>query len=229
MTPKEWFRAFDTFDKVRDLDKVRAGLAEHRDAQDEYGMTGLHLAVAMGWLEAMKVLLAAGADTELRYHRTGETALHTAVRERKQSILQALLDADADADAQNHWGVTPRSSAETLALGAFFSDVVARPRATTVPAARIQNAEHLADHYHPRFRIPSRAEREGLQVGVAVDVHVHGPKPPAVKVRITERLESNGVAYVARLDPPQQDCNLPDVTEVRFGPEHVATVYRPRP
>ncbi|MGZ3418147.1 MAG: ankyrin repeat domain-containing protein [Polyangiales bacterium] len=230
MTPKQWFSSFDAFSKVRDLAAVEAGVAVHRDAQDEWGMTALHLALTMRWHEAMRVLLAAGADTELRYHRTGETPLHTAVGERNQPMIQALLDAGADADAQNYWGLTPRTKAESFMLTAFFEEVPVRPRSTTIPAARIQNAEHLADHFHPRFKIPKRAERESLQAGQAVDIHVLGPKPPAVKVRIYERNENNGVEYRARLDPPEQDCNLASGTsEVRFGPEHVATIYLQRP
>ena len=60
-----------------------------------------------------------------------------------------------------------------------------------LPPPRIQNAEHLADHYHPRFKVPDREERETLKVGQAVTLYVYGPKSEAkqdtVKVRITAR------------------------------------------
>ncbi len=177
----------------------------------------------------IRALLEAGADTELRYYRTGETALYTAVQEKNEASMRALLEAGANPEGANYWGKTPREWAALKGLAHVFASI---PQGTvTMPTPRIQNAEHLADHYHPKFKIPKRAERESLAVGQAVDLHVHGPKKPAVKVRIQERRgQSETTVYIARLDPPDQDTNLPaGTTEVTFGPEHVATVYLKRP
>lgn len=226
----DWFDCFDPWAKARDLRRVLALLRDgHLDVQDEWGMTGLHLAVACHWIEAVHALLKAGADTELRYHRTGETALYTAVQEKDEASVKALLDAGANPDAANYWGKTPREWAGTRGLAGLFARV---PKAAPVwPEPRIQNAEHLADHHHPRFKIPDREEREALVVSQAVDIHVHGPKSPAVKVRIDERKgKGPKVRYHARLDPPDQETNLASgTTEVTFGPEHVASVYIARP
>jgi hypothetical protein len=230
MTLVDWFRAFDTFAPKKDLALLKEGVAAgHRDAQDEWGMTALHLCVASGWVEGMRALLAAGAATELRYHRTGETALYTAVQEKSEPAVRALLEAGADADGANYWGKTAREWASSKGLEHLFASIP--KKAVTMPAPRIQNAEHLADHYHPKFKIPKRAERESLGVGQAVDVHVHGPKKPAVKVRIRERRgQGAATVYLAHLDPADQDTNLPAGTaQVTFGPEHVATVYLQRP
>lgn len=224
-----WFRMFDPFAPSKDIVGLKAGVvAGWLDAQDEWGMTALHLAVMIKWTEGVRALLEAGANTEVRYRRTGHTALFSAVQEKNEALAQTLLDGGADPDAQNYWGLTPRSWAATSGLGHVFENIVVRSSPTPEPV--IQNAEHLADHHHPRFKIPKRKERESLVVGQAVDVHVLGPKKPAVKVRI-RRVDGEGatVKYTAALDPPDQDTNMkPGTTEVTFGPMHVATVYLKR-
>ena len=221
MTERDWFRAVE----AKDLAALERGLAAgHRDLQDEYGMTALHLAVAHDWREGVERLLAAKADTELRHHRTGATALYTAAQQTRNAAIAALLlDAGANPDAENYWGVTPRKWSVNNALEGFSN----REGKPSRPAPRIQNAEQLAEHYHPKFQIPSRRERESLKPGAAVDVHVLGNKPPAIKVRIYERTGTKETTrYAARFDPLDQETNLPPgSSEVRFGPEHVATVY----
>ena len=100
-----------------------------------------------------------------------------------------------------------------------------------MPEPRIQNAEHLADHYHPRFKIPDREERETMRVGQAVDLYVYGPKAEGkqdtVKVRITARSGRRPqVRYTATVETPIERTHLaPDTTEVEFGPENIASVY----
>jgi hypothetical protein len=226
-TEADWFKLFPPT-KRESLDRLKAGAAAgFLDLQDEWGMTALHLAVMSHWLDGVNVLLAARADCELRYYRTGETALTSAVREKDESIVRALLDAGANPDAGNYWGRTPRQMADATSLEALFATVPERPVA--LPAPRLQNAEHLAGHY-PDFRIPERLERESLSAGQAVDVHVHGPKKAEVKVRIrhVER-EEGKVRYTGDLELGDQESNLPPETrEVTFGPEHVATIYLKR-
>jgi len=222
----EWFVAFDPFAPEKDLSLLEEGIrAGHIDAQDEWGSTVLSLCIACQWLEGLRVLLNAGANTELRYHRTGSTALNAAVQDKQEAMFRALLEAGANPDAANYWGKTPRDFAEAYGVAALFSEFPVKP--PSLPPPRVQNAEHLADHNYPRFKIPTRGERETLSVGQAVDLHVFGQHEPAVKVRIDQR-DGTGAAtqYHALLDPPSQECNLPPgTTEVSFGPEHVATVY----
>jgi hypothetical protein len=103
-----------------------------------------------------------------------------------------------------------------------------------MPEPRIQNAEHLADHYHPRFEIPDREERETLKPGQAVNLYVYGPrcesKQDTVKVRITARAGRRPkVRYVGLVETPLERTHLVGGrTEVEFGPEHVATVFVPQ-
>src|SRR5258707_4277645 len=140
---------------------LRAGLAQgFLDEQDEYGMTALHLTVSSGWLEGIEELLRAGADTESRYFRTGETPLLSAAsdlgtangeRLNSKSMVAALTAAEANPDAANHFGQTPRKLARVFSWK-LFVDIPEKP--CRMPDPGIKNAEHLADHYHPRSKIP---------------------------------------------------------------------------
>ena len=222
---EEWFSNCGRWKPCHSLEQLLAGIAAGLlDRQDEYGMTALSLATSSGWKEGVEELLRAGADTRLRYFRTGETALRIAVQEQNIPILEALIAGGANPDAANHWGLTPRAWFPSL-----FTHVPLREVEFSEP--RIQNAEHLADHYHPRFKIPKREEREGLQPGQAVDLYVYGPKcetkMDTVKVRITERrVDGSTIRYKATLETPLEQSHLPvGTTEVEFGPEHVASVY----
>jgi hypothetical protein len=209
--------------------------------QDEYGMTALHLAVSSGWLGGIEELLRAGADTDSRYFRTGETPLLTAAsdlgtangeRLNSKAMVAALIAAGANPDAANHFGLTPRKLAGFRG-SKQFADIPQKP--VQMPEPRIQNAVHLADHYHPRFKIPDREERETMQVGQAVDLYVYGPKAEwkqdTVKVRITARSGRRSlVRYTAGVETPIERTYLaPGTTAVEFGPENIASVYVPRP
>jgi len=240
--PREWFDNCGGWLPRHDLDELRRGIeAGMLNAHDEYGMTALHFAVSSGWLEGIEELLRAGANTESRYFRTGATPLLTAANdlgtangERLNSLamVAALVAAGANPDAANHFGLTPRKSAHTRGVE-VFADIPEKP--VHVPEPRIQNAEDLADHYHPRFKIPDREERETMQVGQAVDLYVYGPKAEGkqdtVKVRITARSGRRPrVRYTAAVETPSERTHLvPGTTKVEFGPENIASVYVLRP
>jgi hypothetical protein len=242
VSAREWFDNCGGWRPRHDLDQLRRGIAAGLlNAQDEYGMTALHLAESSGWVEGVEELLRAGADTESRYFRTGETPLLSAAsdlgtangeRLNSEAVVAALVAAGASPDAANHFGQTPRKLARFHGWK-VFDHVPEKP--VQMPPPRIQNAEHLADHYHPRFKIPDRQERESLQPGQAVNLYVFGPesesKQDTVKVRITKRGGGGpNPVYVAVVETPLEQTHLPPGTEeVEFGPEHVATVFVPRP
>lgn len=228
----EWFDNCGGWRPRHDLNELRRGIeAGMLNEQDEYGMTALSLAVTSGWKEGLEELLRAGADTELRYFRTGETALYRAVQQRNERIIGALVAAGANPDAPNYWGLTPRA---WLSRAATYFDHIP-PRETPLPPPWIQNAEHLADHYHPRFKIPGREEREAMQVGQAVDLYVYGPKTETkqdtVKVRIATVTGSRlSVLYTGTVETPIEQTHLAEGTKVLdFGPENIASVYVARP
>jgi hypothetical protein len=135
-----------------------------------------------------------------------------------------LVAAGANPDNPNYWGVTPRRW-----LPEAFTGVPIRQM--PLPEPRIQNAEHLADHHDPHFKIPTLQERVSLQPGQAVDLYVYGPKSESkrdqVKVRIITRTGSGrNTRYVADVETPLEQTHLAPGTEVvEFGPENVATVW----
>jgi hypothetical protein len=231
----DWFENCGGWHPRHDLSVLRQGIeAGLLNAQDEYGMTGLSLAVMSGWTEGVEELLRAGADTELHYFRTGETALHMAVQERNETIIAALVAAGANPDSPNYWGLSPRAAVPfTFGHSTCFDHIPSKE--VPLPAPRIQNAEHLADHYYPRFKIPGREERETMQVGQAVDLYVFGPraetKQDTVKVRIVGRTGRRPqVRYTASVETPFERTHLAAGTAlVEFGPENIASVYVPRP
>lgn len=169
-------------------------------------------------------LLRAGANTEIRDYRTGSTALYDAALNKDKAMAALLVSAGANPDSPNHWGVTPRRW-----LPEAFSNVPILQM--PLPEPRIQNAEHLADHHHPHFEIPTLKERVSLQPGQAVDVYVYGPKSESkrdqVKVRITSRTSGGRYTrYVANVETPLEQTHLaPGMETVEFGPENVATVW----
>ena len=239
---REWFENCGGWSARHDLDELRRGIEVGLlNEQDEYGMTALHLAVSSGCLEGIDELLRAGADTETRYFRTGETPLLSAANDlgtangerlNSKAMVAALVAAGANPDAANHFGLTPRKSAQ-IRGGKAFADIPEKPM--EIPEPRIQNAEHLADHYHPQFKIPDQEERQTIQVGQAVDLYVYGPKQEGkqdtVKVRITARTGSGSrVRYTAAVETPLARTHLPEgMSVVQFGPENIASVYVPHP
>lgn len=165
-----WFRNCGSWPREHNLATLRRGLANGwLDEQDEYGMSALSLCVSSQWLEGAEELLRAGASTLVRYHRTGETMLYMATLAKDEAFIALLLAHGADPDAPNYWGMTPRRWRPQA-----FEHIPRQSR--SLPAPRIQNAEHLADNHFPNFKIAGRGERESLQPGQAVDLVVYGPE-----------------------------------------------------
>ncbi len=211
---REWFDNCGGWSSRHDPDELRRGIeAGLLNEQDEYGMTALHLAVSSGWLEGIDALLRAGASTESRYFRTGATALLTAANDlgtangerlNSKAMVAALVAAGANPDAANHFGLTPRKSAQIRGAKAF-ADIPEKP--VELPEPRIQNAEHLADHHHPRFKIPDQEERETMQVGQAVDLYVYGPKAEGKQDTIKVRITAQRVSPARRLHSRHRDSD----------------------
>ena len=74
-------------------------------ATDEYGKTALMRAAARGHNEIVDLLLAAGADVNLR-HKHGYTALHLATSSGHLQAVVALLTRGAEVNVARHSGVT---------------------------------------------------------------------------------------------------------------------------
>jgi len=80
------------------------------------GFTALHYAAFFGSPEAVRALVAAGADLEARSTNQEvapeATPLHSAVAAGRMDNAEALLEAGADPNARHHGGFTPLMEAE---------------------------------------------------------------------------------------------------------------------
>jgi ankyrin repeat protein len=104
---------FRTVDEV--LDAVRESSVEFGNyevrpgvnATGFFGSTPLFPAITWGDLDAVKLLIAAGADVNMPGERS-ETPLHHAIRMSEFSIARILVAAGADCEARDAEGKAPR-------------------------------------------------------------------------------------------------------------------------
>lgn len=74
--------------------------------QDDNGWTALHWAAVRGDVDAVRFLIAAGANSEAQ-EKCGATALHYAAHRGSVAVAQQLLDVGADANKPDAWGWIP--------------------------------------------------------------------------------------------------------------------------
>ncbi len=105
-----------------DLAGLRKELAGGVDPNlgDDAEFTPLQAAVLQGHLDALPILLSAGADPN-RVDRYGNGPLWTAVSSVplyvRVEIIRLLLNAGADPDCKNHHGRSPRDMAGEIGRG----------------------------------------------------------------------------------------------------------------
>jgi hypothetical protein len=92
------------------------------DACDANGSTPLHTAATTGKYEAVKSLLDAGADPEVRESQQGLKPIHFAAMMGHDAVVSALLEANADKNALDGDG----SSALMYAADGGHTAVVGR-------------------------------------------------------------------------------------------------------
>lgn len=77
------------------------------NAQDCRGLTPLHVVAKNGNADAARLLLEAGAKTELKDRVFGRTPLHFAVHKKHKSVAHLLIEHGADVNATDKHGDTP--------------------------------------------------------------------------------------------------------------------------
>jgi uncharacterized protein len=101
-----------------DFDHARSLIESGADVSlpDQNGWTPLHFAAQRQSAEIIDLLLRSGAKVD-PVDRHGNTPLGTAIFNYRSEgkPIEALLAAGADENLQNHYGVSPRSLAHTIA------------------------------------------------------------------------------------------------------------------
>ncbi len=111
--------------RADDLEAFRALIdraPELARAIDEAGVNALMLAARFDRSEQAGLLLAAGADLEVRDHVHESTALGWAAYYGSVAVAELLLDAGAKSDCSNRYGLTPAQIAEGGARGEHVDD-----------------------------------------------------------------------------------------------------------
>jgi len=76
------------------------------DTPSKAGIAPLHMAVKLRNLEAVKLLIASGADIDTQ-DGNGQTPLHYAIAQNLESITRTLITHHADMDILNNYAITP--------------------------------------------------------------------------------------------------------------------------
>jgi ankyrin repeat protein len=112
-----WYHALNG-----DLTGICAELAGGADPSfgDDVNYSPLHAAVQEGRVEAIQLLIEAGADpNKVDNHGNGPlwTAVLSAPKDRRVEIITLLLTAGADPDHKNRYGRYPREAATEIGHG----------------------------------------------------------------------------------------------------------------
>ena len=91
--------------ELKDIEAARQYIAAGADlnTSDKYGGTALHLAVWKGQKEAAALLLANGANPNIKERALGRTALHYAVQVERKELAALLLANGADPNIRDSW------------------------------------------------------------------------------------------------------------------------------
>jgi len=91
---------------VAEIERL-VGQGHNIDAKDPLGRTPLHYAVGAQRLEAVQLLLALGADPDVRDSESGVTPLHWAVGSGDLAIIKLLAEKMQDPELQDKFGEPP--------------------------------------------------------------------------------------------------------------------------
>jgi cytohesin len=100
-------------------------LAPHVDvnAHNAYGETALDTAARIGDVEAVRLLLEAGADPAV-VNKYGDTPLHTAVLHRHADVVKLFLSRGVDPNIRDRHGETPLHDAALIGDGAVVKTLI---------------------------------------------------------------------------------------------------------
>ena len=95
------------FGGTPDIIRILLAYGANANIQDKNGENALTSAILVDDIQAVDLLLKAGADPDMKSYLSGETSLHSAVIFKSRAVIQRLLEAGADPNIQNNLGNTP--------------------------------------------------------------------------------------------------------------------------
>ncbi|XP_042223340.1 ankyrin-3-like [Homarus americanus] len=160
---------------------------------DDDGFTPLMVAALNGRLDAVKDLMAGGANPKLTRLDTGETALHMAMISNSREVVTALLDAGADVNAQTKDKSTPLHVAAEFNKQHLAEKLLKHPTCdatledvnghTAAQVARMFRHDTLASMLGGADDVDSSLTASPLQeAGMTVQVVFGRPMPPGENV-----------------------------------------------
>jgi ankyrin repeat protein len=97
-------------DKIGELPSFETIRPLTTNSRNCVGETPLHVAAVWGDVDAIELLMGAGADVNAR-GEFGHTPLHEASAQNKLEAVRVLMAWGADLVIKNDWGQTPREAA----------------------------------------------------------------------------------------------------------------------
>ncbi|PAW80595.1 MAG: hypothetical protein B9S33_18165 [Pedosphaera sp. Tous-C6FEB] len=158
--------------------------------------TALHLAIEVGGRhKVIKLLLAAGADPDVKTDQFKETALHEACNEGDLVVVELLLEAGAKIDLQMDYGITPvMLAAEAPKKG---KEMVA---ALLASGASVAPNEQGRNPLHSNIKDPEIVDQL-VKAGADVNGTFHGVTP--LMFAVEKFFISKSAPYLGPHDKPQ--------------------------
>lgn len=209
---------------VRDLDTLRQLLNQGVDpeVENEDGKKPLFHACELGYHEATRPLLEAGADVESIHLRTHSTALHITVELDWLELTELLLQYGANPDTSNLHGTTAlhiaiknqhlRMIRLLLRYGANKNLV---DRVGNTPISLAQGSEEILALLERSQGPPTTAQPQAFQ-----DAHLASVRPPTDHNKLTACHNFHAVVVEFRQidDYEDRDQKTMSVYELLYGP-----------
>lgn len=188
--------------RVASLTEAFTQIKTPTDAAATENGAKLWRAARLGQLPRVQRLLKLGADVSYRCNEYGTTALHQAVSNSHQDVVQALLEADASVDDEDHQG-------RTVLHFATSADVVE----TLIMAGADVDHENREGKTPGRLALESKSKAvvEALINGRADPSKIYGPRD-----------EDDGSRFATAGDQSKEEetesqCNAPEVRDQLYN------------
>ena len=153
------------------------------------------LAARNNHIDCMEILVQFGANINVTFRDTGETAFQWALHSRRTNVVEALLELGVNTNTQNKYGITPLMHALFWGMEPIFQKLLCKSTDIDVSEIQGRTALHFASMYGRQNMLKSLIEA-GANVN-AIDYYGLTPLMTAAvfnKVESTELLICYGGA-----------------------------------